>query len=64
MKHLRDNGRTDDIFSDSAYQQFGQELNKVLKGWQPSVLPDGTAFLFSSIQGSRLSVTLTSVLCI
>ncbi|KAJ8407116.1 hypothetical protein AAFF_G00287920 [Aldrovandia affinis] len=42
QQHLRDNGRKDDIFSDPAYQQFGQELNKVLKGWQPSVLPDGS----------------------
>ncbi|KAG7463610.1 hypothetical protein MATL_G00178450 [Megalops atlanticus] len=42
QQHLRDNGRTDDIFSDPQYQQFGQELNKVLKDWQPSVLPDGS----------------------
>ncbi|KAJ8352603.1 hypothetical protein SKAU_G00240790 [Synaphobranchus kaupii] len=42
QQHLRDNGRTDDIFSDPAYQRFGQELNKVLKGWQPSALPDGS----------------------
>ncbi|KAL4609140.1 zinc finger MYM-type protein 2-like [Arapaima gigas] len=42
QQHLQDNGRTDDIFSDPCYQQFGQALNKVLKGWQPSVLPDGS----------------------
>ncbi|KAJ8246738.1 hypothetical protein GJAV_G00254830 [Gymnothorax javanicus] len=42
QQHLRDNGRTDDIFGDPAYQRFGQELNKVLKGWRPSVLPDGS----------------------
>ncbi|XP_064183912.1 zinc finger MYM-type protein 2-like isoform X2 [Anguilla rostrata] len=42
QQHLRDNGRTDDIFSDPAYHRFGQELNKVLKGWQPTVLPDGS----------------------
>ncbi|XP_048834480.1 zinc finger MYM-type protein 2 [Brienomyrus brachyistius] len=42
QQHLHDNGRMDDIFSDPCYQQFGQELNKVLNGWQPSVLPDGS----------------------
>ncbi|XP_066542642.1 zinc finger MYM-type protein 2 isoform X2 [Hoplias malabaricus] len=42
QKHLHEKGRTDDLFNDSCYQMFGEELNKVLKGWQPSVLPDGT----------------------
>ncbi|XP_036396229.1 zinc finger MYM-type protein 2 [Megalops cyprinoides] len=42
QQHLLDNGRTDDIFSDPSYQLFGEELNKVLNGWQPSVLPDGS----------------------
>lgn len=41
LKHLHAKGRTDDLFSDPCYQQFGEELNKVLKDWQPSVLPDG-----------------------
>lgn len=41
FKHLHTKGRKDDLFSDSCYQQFGEELNKVLKDWQPSVLPDG-----------------------
>ncbi|MEQ2209237.1 hypothetical protein XENOCAPTIV_027184 [Xenoophorus captivus] len=42
FKHLHAKGRTDDLFSDPTYQQFGEELNKVLKDWQPSVLPDGS----------------------
>lgn len=41
LKHLHAKGRKDDLFSDACYQQFGEELNKVLKDWQPSVLPDG-----------------------
>lgn len=41
LKHLHAKGRKDDLFSDPCYQQFGEELNKVLKDWQPSVLPDG-----------------------
>ncbi|KAJ8409903.1 hypothetical protein AAFF_G00209440 [Aldrovandia affinis] len=42
QRYLLDNGRTEDIFSDPFYQLFGQELNKLLQGWQPSVLPDGS----------------------
>ncbi|KAM4561806.1 zinc finger MYM-type protein 2 [Fundulus diaphanus] len=41
QQHLHAKGRKDDLFSDPCYQQFGEELNKVLKDWQPSVLPDG-----------------------
>ncbi|XP_040913037.1 zinc finger MYM-type protein 2 [Toxotes jaculatrix] len=42
QQHLHAKGRKDDLFSDLCYQQFGEELNKVLKDWQPSVLPDGS----------------------
>ncbi|XP_029936288.1 zinc finger MYM-type protein 2 [Myripristis murdjan] len=42
QQHLHAKGRKDDLFSDPCYQQFGEELNKVLKDWQPSVLPDGS----------------------
>ncbi|MCJ8732432.1 hypothetical protein PDJAM_G00211190 [Pangasius djambal] len=42
QKYLQDKGRTDDLFNDSCYSAFEEELNKVLKGWQPSVLPDGS----------------------
>ncbi|KAM7406900.1 hypothetical protein PAMA_002883 [Pampus argenteus] len=42
QQRLHAKGRTDDLFSDPCYQQFGEELNKVLKDWQPSVLPDGS----------------------
>ncbi|KAM4795175.1 zinc finger MYM-type protein 2 [Rhinophrynus dorsalis] len=36
--------RKDNIFVDPDYQGFGQEFNKILKRWQPSVLPDGSIF--------------------
>ncbi|CAJ1079078.1 zinc finger MYM-type protein 2 isoform X2 [Xyrichtys novacula] len=42
QQHLHAKGRKDDLFADPCYQQFGEELNKVLKDWQPSVLPDGS----------------------
>ncbi|XP_028992737.1 zinc finger MYM-type protein 2 [Betta splendens] len=42
QQHLHAKGRRDDLFSDPCYQQFGEELNRVLKDWQPSVLPDGS----------------------
>ncbi|KAM9344266.1 zinc finger MYM-type protein 2 [Pholidichthys leucotaenia] len=42
QQHLHTKGRKDDLFGDPCYQQFGEELNKVLKDWQPSVLPDGS----------------------
>uniref|UniRef100_A0A672SIE5 Zinc finger MYM-type containing 2 n=1 Tax=Sinocyclocheilus grahami TaxID=75366 RepID=A0A672SIE5_SINGR len=42
QKHLQDKGRTDDLFGDPEYHMFGEELNKLLKDWQPSVLPDGS----------------------
>uniref|UniRef100_A0A3Q0R6F4 Zinc finger MYM-type containing 2 n=1 Tax=Amphilophus citrinellus TaxID=61819 RepID=A0A3Q0R6F4_AMPCI len=42
QQHLHAKGRKDDLFSDPCYQQFGEELNKVLKDWQPSVLPNGS----------------------
>ncbi|TSV41622.1 Zinc finger MYM-type protein 2 [Bagarius yarrelli] len=38
----KEKGRTDDLFNDPCYSAFEVELNKVLKGWQPSVLPDGS----------------------
>ncbi|XP_057708390.1 zinc finger MYM-type protein 2 [Corythoichthys intestinalis] len=44
QKHLHTNGQKIDIFSDCSYQRFREELNKVLKDWKPSLLPDGTAW--------------------
>lgn len=41
LKHLQKKGRADDLFNDPCYKMFGEELNKILKDWQPSVLPDG-----------------------
>uniref|UniRef100_A0A8C8CLX1 TRASH domain-containing protein n=1 Tax=Oncorhynchus tshawytscha TaxID=74940 RepID=A0A8C8CLX1_ONCTS len=42
QQHLQAKGRKDDLFSDLCYEPFGEELNKVLKDWQPSVMPDGS----------------------
>ncbi|XP_051566541.1 zinc finger MYM-type protein 2-like isoform X2 [Myxocyprinus asiaticus] len=42
QKHLQDKGRTDDLFGDPQYDLFREELNKLLKDWQPTVLPDGS----------------------
>ncbi|XP_062861668.1 zinc finger MYM-type protein 2 isoform X2 [Trichomycterus rosablanca] len=42
QKHLQKKGRKDDLFNDPCYKMFGEELNKILKDWQPSVLPDGS----------------------
>ncbi|RVE58223.1 hypothetical protein OJAV_G00206990 [Oryzias javanicus] len=42
QQHLYAKGRRLDLFSDPCFQQFGEELNKILKDWQPSVLPDGS----------------------
>ncbi|XP_061697515.1 zinc finger MYM-type protein 2 isoform X2 [Syngnathoides biaculeatus] len=44
QKHLYTNGQQSDIFSDSCYKEFGEELNKVLIDWKPSLLPDGLAW--------------------
>ncbi|XP_028291580.1 zinc finger MYM-type protein 2 isoform X2 [Gouania willdenowi] len=52
QQHLHAKGRKDDLFSDPCYQQFGEELNKVLKDWQPSVLPDGS--LWGRVQEQSL----------
>lgn len=49
LKHLHAKGRKDDLFSDPCYQQFGEELHKILKDWQPSVLPDGRYCLICTI---------------
>lgn len=47
LQYLQDKGRTDDLFNDPCYSTFGEELNKLLKGWQPSVLPDGKTLVIS-----------------
>ncbi|XP_045910813.1 zinc finger MYM-type protein 2 isoform X2 [Micropterus dolomieu] len=52
QQHLHAKGRKDDLFSDPCYQQFGEEINKVLKDWQPSVLPDGS--LWSRVEEQSL----------
>ncbi|KAK1902535.1 Zinc finger MYM-type protein 2 [Dissostichus eleginoides] len=52
QQHLHSKGRKDDLFSDPCYLLFGEELNKVLKDWQPSVLPDGS--LWGRVQEQSL----------
>ncbi|XP_036311294.1 zinc finger MYM-type protein 2 isoform X6 [Pipistrellus kuhlii] len=43
-KYLCGSNRKDNIFIDPGYQTFEQELNKILRSWQPSILPDGSIF--------------------
>nr|XP_014436944.1 zinc finger MYM-type protein 2 isoform X4 [Pelodiscus sinensis] len=44
QEYLYASNRKDNIFINPSYQTFEQELNKILKSWQPSILPDGSIF--------------------
>uniref|UniRef100_A0A7M4F5G4 Zinc finger MYM-type containing 2 n=1 Tax=Crocodylus porosus TaxID=8502 RepID=A0A7M4F5G4_CROPO len=44
QEYLCGSNRKDNIFIDPSYQTFEQELNKILRSWQPSILPDGSIF--------------------
>ncbi|XP_069058387.1 zinc finger MYM-type protein 2 isoform X2 [Pleurodeles waltl] len=44
QEFLHASGRKDNIFIDLQYHTFGQELNKITRSWQPSILPDGSIF--------------------
>ncbi|XP_053312419.1 zinc finger MYM-type protein 2 [Spea bombifrons] len=44
QEFLSRSSRKDNVFIDPDYQEFGHELNKILKHWQPSILPDGSIF--------------------
>ncbi|XP_067418938.1 zinc finger MYM-type protein 2 isoform X3 [Emydura macquarii macquarii] len=44
QEYLYGSNRKDNIFINPGYQTFEQELNKILKSWQPSILPDGSIF--------------------
>ncbi|XP_043386341.1 zinc finger MYM-type protein 2 isoform X11 [Chelonia mydas] len=44
QEYLYGSNRKDNIFINPSYQTFEQELNKILKSWQPSILPDGSIF--------------------
>ncbi|KAI5759531.1 ZMYM2 [Gulo gulo luscus] len=44
QEYLCGSNRKDNIFIDQGYQTFEQELNKILRSWQPSILPDGSIF--------------------
>ncbi|XP_064501367.1 zinc finger MYM-type protein 2 isoform X4 [Pseudopipra pipra] len=44
QEYLYGSNRKDNIFIDPIYQTFVQELNKILRSWQPSILPDGSIF--------------------
>ncbi|XP_057562997.1 zinc finger MYM-type protein 2 isoform X3 [Hippopotamus amphibius kiboko] len=44
QEYLCGSNRKDNIFIDPGYQTFEQELNKILRSWQPSILPDGSIF--------------------
>ncbi|XP_051842569.1 zinc finger MYM-type protein 2 isoform X2 [Antechinus flavipes] len=40
QEYLCGSNRKDNIFIDPGYQTFEQELSKILRSWQPSILPD------------------------
>ncbi|XP_041075815.1 zinc finger MYM-type protein 3-like [Polyodon spathula] len=42
QQYLLENNRMVNIFTDLFYLTFVQELNKMLKGWQPAISPTGT----------------------
>ncbi|XP_070616162.1 zinc finger MYM-type protein 3 isoform X2 [Erythrolamprus reginae] len=44
QQYLLENNRMVNIFTDLYYLTFVQELNKLLNGWQPPVLPNSTVF--------------------
>ncbi|XP_074841338.1 zinc finger MYM-type protein 2 isoform X3 [Carettochelys insculpta] len=44
QEYLYGSNRKDNIFINPSYQRFEQELNKILRSWQPSILPDGSIF--------------------
>ncbi|XP_066478764.1 zinc finger MYM-type protein 2 isoform X2 [Tiliqua scincoides] len=44
QEYLNGSNRKDNIFMDPNYHTFEQELNKILRSWQPSILPDGSIF--------------------
>ncbi|XP_053871474.1 zinc finger MYM-type protein 2 isoform X3 [Malaclemys terrapin pileata] len=44
QEYLYGSNRKDNIFINPSYETFEQELNKILKSWQPSILPDGSIF--------------------
>ncbi|XP_074159810.1 zinc finger MYM-type protein 2 isoform X6 [Sminthopsis crassicaudata] len=44
QEYLCGSNRKDNIFIDPGYQTFEQELSKILRSWQPSILPDGSIF--------------------
>ncbi|XP_060626946.2 zinc finger MYM-type protein 2 isoform X1 [Anolis sagrei] len=44
QEYLNGSNRKDNIFLDPNYQTFEQEINKILRSWQPSILPDGSIF--------------------
>ncbi|XP_034297603.1 zinc finger MYM-type protein 3 isoform X2 [Pantherophis guttatus] len=44
QQYLLENNRMVNIFTDLYYLTFVQELNKLLSGWQPSILPNSAVF--------------------
>ncbi|XP_063169692.1 zinc finger MYM-type protein 3 [Candoia aspera] len=44
QQYLLENNRMVNIFTDLYYLTFVQELNKMLSGWQPTVLPNSAVF--------------------
>ncbi|XP_008119971.1 zinc finger MYM-type protein 3 isoform X1 [Anolis carolinensis] len=44
QQYLLENNRMVNIFTDLYYLTFVQELNKILSGWQPTILPNNMVF--------------------
>nr|XP_028570891.1 zinc finger MYM-type protein 3 isoform X1 [Podarcis muralis]XP_028570892.1 zinc finger MYM-type protein 3 isoform X1 [Podarcis muralis]XP_028570893.1 zinc finger MYM-type protein 3 isoform X1 [Podarcis muralis]XP_028570894.1 zinc finger MYM-type protein 3 isoform X1 [Podarcis muralis] len=44
QQYLLENNRMVNIFTDLYYLTFVQELNRLLSGWQPTILPNNTVF--------------------
>ncbi|XP_048348560.1 zinc finger MYM-type protein 2 isoform X3 [Sphaerodactylus townsendi] len=44
QEYLYGSNKKDNLFMDPNYHTFEQELNKILRSWQPSILPDGSVF--------------------
>ncbi|XP_062983121.1 zinc finger MYM-type protein 2 isoform X2 [Elgaria multicarinata webbii] len=44
QEYLNGSNRKVNIFLDPNYHTFEQEINKILRSWQPSILPDGSIF--------------------
>ncbi|KAM4700274.1 zinc finger MYM-type protein 2 isoform 1-T2 [Discoglossus pictus] len=52
QEYLSSNNKKDNIFIDPNYEDFGEEFNKIIRTWHPSILPDGS--MFSKVEEDHL----------